>query len=96
MPGTSLPAPWQAFSQVSVAGKRCLDAGASTGGFTDVLLRRGADHVEAVDVGHGQLVPELREDNRVHVHEGMNVRYLDPADIGGACPSWWPTFPSFP
>jgi 23S rRNA (cytidine1920-2'-O)/16S rRNA (cytidine1409-2'-O)-methyltransferase len=48
-----------------------------------VLLRRGADHVEAVDVGHGQLVPELRADDRVHVHEGMNVRYLDPADIGG-------------
>ena len=71
------------FSPIDVAGKRCLDAGASTGGFTDVLLRRGADHVEAVDVGHGQLVPELRADARVHVHEGMNVRYLDPADIGG-------------
>lgn len=72
------------FESVSVAGKRCLDAGASTGGFTDVLLRRGADHVEAVDVGHDQIVPELRADPRVHVHEGMNVRYLDPAAIGGA------------
>ena len=71
------------FDRVSVAGKRCLDAGASTGGFTDVLLRRGADHVEAVDVGHDQLVPELRANPRVHVHEGMNVRYLDPEDIGG-------------
>lgn len=71
------------FDAVTVSGKRCLDAGASTGGFTDVLLRRGADHVEAVDVGHDQLVPELRGDARVHVHEGMNVRYLDPAAIGG-------------
>lgn len=72
------------FESVAVDGKRCLDAGASTGGFTDVLLRRGADHVEAVDVGHGQLVPELRADPRVHVHEGLNVRYLDPVKIGGA------------
>lgn len=72
-----------AFSQIEVGGKRCLDAGASTGGFTDVLLRRGADHVEAVDVGHGQLVAELRADARVHVHEGMNVRYLKAEDIGG-------------
>lgn len=71
------------FDSVSVTGKRCLDAGASTGGFTDVLLRRGADHVEAVDVGHDQLVPELRADPRVHVHEGMNVRYLEPGSIGG-------------
>jgi 23S rRNA (cytidine1920-2'-O)/16S rRNA (cytidine1409-2'-O)-methyltransferase len=72
-----------AFPGVSVAAKRCLDAGASTGGFTDVLLRRGADHVVAVDVGHGQLVPHLRSDPRVSVHEGMNVRYMAPADIGG-------------
>ncbi len=82
--GHKLAGALEAFSPIEVAGKRCLDAGASTGGFTDVLLRRGADHVEAVDVGHGQLVPELRNDARVHVHEGMNVRYLDPADIGGA------------
>lgn len=81
--GHKLAGALKAFSPISVAGKRCLDAGASTGGFTDVLLRRGADHVEAVDVGHGQLVAELRNDARVHVHEGMNVRYLDPADIGG-------------
>ncbi|MBV1780485.1 TlyA family RNA methyltransferase [Paeniglutamicibacter sp. ABSL32-1] len=81
--GHKLAGALAAFSLIEVAGKRCLDAGASTGGFTDVLLRRGADHVEAVDVGHGQLVPELRADARVHVHEGMNVRYLDPADIGG-------------
>lgn len=71
------------FGQVSVAGKRCLDAGASTGGFTDVLLRRGAREVVAVDVGHGQLVQALREDPRVRVHEGLNIRYLSPQDIGG-------------
>ena len=82
--GHKLAGALEAFSQIVVEGRRCLDAGASTGGFTDVLLRRGADHVEAVDVGHGQLVPELRHDPRVRVHEGMNVRYLDPADIGGA------------
>ncbi|WP_309081993.1 TlyA family RNA methyltransferase [Zhihengliuella sp.] len=71
------------YPDVVVEGRRCLDAGASTGGFTDVLLRRGAREVEAVDVGHDQIVPELRQDPRVHVHEGMNVRHLDPADIGG-------------
>jgi 23S rRNA (cytidine1920-2'-O)/16S rRNA (cytidine1409-2'-O)-methyltransferase len=59
-----------------VAGAWCLDLGASTGGFTDVLLRRGAAHVVALDVGHGQLVPELRADGRVTVIEGFNVRDL--------------------
>ena len=72
-----------AFPQVQPAGLRCLDAGASTGGFTDVLLRGGAARVVAVDVGHDQLVEVLRRDPRVDVHEGMNVRYLDPEDIGG-------------
>ena len=71
------------FPQVSVDGKRCLDAGASTGGFTDVLLRRGASNVAAVDVGHGQLVDSLRHDPRVDVHEGLNIRYMHAADIGG-------------
>jgi 23S rRNA (cytidine1920-2'-O)/16S rRNA (cytidine1409-2'-O)-methyltransferase len=61
---------------VDPAGRVCLDAGASTGGFTDVLLRRGAAQVFAVDVGHGQLVDRLRSDPRVVVHEGMNVREL--------------------
>jgi 23S rRNA (cytidine1920-2'-O)/16S rRNA (cytidine1409-2'-O)-methyltransferase len=65
-----------------VHGRRCLDAGASTGGFTDVLLRRGAQHVVAVDVGHGQLVPRLRADPRVTVHEGLNVRHLTSDDVG--------------
>ena len=81
--GHKLAGALDAFPEVSIAGKRCLDAGASTGGFTDVLLRRGAAHVVAVDVGHGQLVPHLREDPRVAVHEGLNVRYMQPADIGG-------------
>jgi len=59
-----------------VRGRTCLDAGASTGGFTDVLLRRGAAHVFAIDVGHDQLVPELRADPRVTVREGLNARHL--------------------
>lgn len=81
--GTKLDGALRAFPAVDPAGLRCLDAGASTGGFTDVLLRRGARQVAAVDVGHGQLVPQLREDPRVQVFEGMNVRYLDADAIGG-------------
>lgn len=68
---------------VSVAGKRCLDAGASTGGFTDVLLARGAREVVAVDVGYGQLVWRLRNDERVRVFDRTNVRALTPEAIGG-------------
>ncbi|MCU1518720.1 MAG: hemolysin [Pseudarthrobacter sp.] len=82
--GYKLAGALDAFPAITVAGKRCLDAGASTGGFTEVLLRRGAAHVVAVDVGHGQLVPQLRSDPRVAVHEGLNVRYMSAADIGGA------------
>ncbi|MHA7239073.1 TlyA family RNA methyltransferase [Arthrobacter sp. TMS1-12-1] len=81
--GTKLDGALRAFPDVDPAGRRCLDAGASTGGFTDVLLRRGAREVAAVDVGHGQLVQQLRDDPRVHVFEGMNVRHLEPGDIGG-------------
>ncbi|RKR13955.1 TlyA family RNA methyltransferase [Arthrobacter oryzae] len=81
--GHKLAGALDAFPAVVVAGKRCLDAGASTGGFTDVLLRRGAGHVVAVDVGHDQLVPEIRHDARVSVHEGLNVRYMTPGEIGG-------------
>lgn len=62
---------------------RCLDAGASTGGFTDVLLRRGAAHVVAVDVGYGQLAWSLQQDERVTVLDRTNVRTLGPSDIGG-------------
>jgi 23S rRNA (cytidine1920-2'-O)/16S rRNA (cytidine1409-2'-O)-methyltransferase len=61
---------------ISVAGRSCLDAGASTGGFTDVLLRRGAKAVLAVDVGYGQLAWSLRNDPRVVVMERTNVRNL--------------------
>jgi 23S rRNA (cytidine1920-2'-O)/16S rRNA (cytidine1409-2'-O)-methyltransferase len=73
-----------AFGDVVVAGRRCLDAGASTGGFTDVLLDRGAAEVVAVDVGYGQLVWRLRADDRVHVHDRTNIRTVDPDDLGGA------------
>ncbi|WP_369405210.1 TlyA family RNA methyltransferase [Sanguibacter suarezii] len=64
-----------------VSGAVCLDVGASTGGFTDVLLRRGARTVIALDVGHDQLVPELREDPRVQVMEKFNARQLTTADL---------------
>jgi 23S rRNA (cytidine1920-2'-O)/16S rRNA (cytidine1409-2'-O)-methyltransferase len=66
-----------------VTGKRCLDAGASTGGFTDVLLRAGARQVVVVDVGYGQLVWELRNDPRVVVVDRTNVRELTLDQIGG-------------
>jgi 23S rRNA (cytidine1920-2'-O)/16S rRNA (cytidine1409-2'-O)-methyltransferase len=67
--------------QTLVRGRRALDAGASTGGFTDVLLRRGAAHVVAVDVGYGQLAWPLRTDERVTVMDRTNVRHLSPADL---------------
>ncbi len=81
--GTKLDGALRAFPDVDPTGERCLDAGASTGGFTDVLLRRGAREVAAVDVGHGQLVQPLRDDPRVLVFEGMNIRHLRAEDIGG-------------
>ena len=68
-------------SGTEVAGCRALDAGASTGGFTQVLLARGAEHVTAVDVGHGQLAEPVASDPRVTSHEGLNLRDLTPAHV---------------
>ncbi|MEH3068204.1 MAG: TlyA family RNA methyltransferase [Aeromicrobium erythreum] len=69
---------------LQLQGRRVLDAGASTGGFTDVLLRRDVREVVAVDVGYGQLVWRLRDDPRVQVHDRTNVRSLTREDVGGA------------
>jgi len=69
---------------LAVSGRRCLDAGASTGGFTDVLLNRGAREVAAVDVGYGQLIWRLQNDERVRIFDRTNVRALEPDGIGGA------------
>lgn len=79
--GLKLDHALQHFS-LSPAGRVCLDVGASTGGFTDVLLTRGATRVHAVDVGHGQLAWKLRTDPRVVVHEKTNARYLTAEAIG--------------
>jgi 23S rRNA (cytidine1920-2'-O)/16S rRNA (cytidine1409-2'-O)-methyltransferase len=68
---------------IDVAGRLALDIGASTGGFTDVLLQRGARHVIALDVGHNQLHWRLRSDPRVTVLEGVNARALSRADLPG-------------
>jgi 23S rRNA (cytidine1920-2'-O)/16S rRNA (cytidine1409-2'-O)-methyltransferase len=80
--GDKLDAALDVFG-LDVVGTRGLDAGASTGGFTDCLLQRGARQVIAVDVGHGQLHPRLRGDDRVVVMERTNVRSLTPEAIGG-------------
>jgi 23S rRNA (cytidine1920-2'-O)/16S rRNA (cytidine1409-2'-O)-methyltransferase len=68
---------------IDVQGQRALDAGASTGGFTDCLLQRGAAQVVAVDVGHGQLHERLRADPRVVVRERLDIRRIGPDDLGG-------------
>jgi 23S rRNA (cytidine1920-2'-O)/16S rRNA (cytidine1409-2'-O)-methyltransferase len=81
--GEKLDAALERFD-VDVAGRRCLDAGASTGGFTDCLLQRGAAAVVCVDVGYGQLHEKLRADPRVAVRERTDVRSLDRDDTGGA------------
>jgi 23S rRNA (cytidine1920-2'-O)/16S rRNA (cytidine1409-2'-O)-methyltransferase len=81
--GQKLAGALAAFPGLVVAGRRCLDAGASTGGFTDVLLRRGAAEVVAVDVGYGQLAWALRSDDRVRVLDRTNARALTPEQIGG-------------
>jgi 23S rRNA (cytidine1920-2'-O)/16S rRNA (cytidine1409-2'-O)-methyltransferase len=80
--GEKLDAALDAFG-VDVSGLSVLDAGASTGGFTDCLLQRGATSVVAVDVGRGQLHHRLRGDPRVTVLEGTNLRHVTVADVGG-------------
>jgi len=87
--GLKLDAALSHFAIV-VQGKRALDAGASTGGFTDCLLQRGAAHVYAVDVGHGQLHPAIRTDQRVTVLEHTNARTLTAADLRAADPAYEP------
>jgi 23S rRNA (cytidine1920-2'-O)/16S rRNA (cytidine1409-2'-O)-methyltransferase len=81
--GVKLAGALDAFA-VEVAGRVALDAGASTGGFTDCLLQRGAERVHAVDVGRGQLAWSLRQDPRVVVYERTNVRTIDAARLGEA------------
>jgi 23S rRNA (cytidine1920-2'-O)/16S rRNA (cytidine1409-2'-O)-methyltransferase len=80
--GVKLAHALEAFG-IAVAGREALDIGASTGGFTDVLLRRGARRVVALDVGHGQLDWRLRNDPRVLVIERLNARSLRPSDLPG-------------
>lgn len=75
--GHKLAGALDAFKELKVEGRIALDAGASTGGFTDVLLKRGAKKVIAVDVGYGQLAWELRQDSRVEIHDRTNVRALN-------------------
>jgi 23S rRNA (cytidine1920-2'-O)/16S rRNA (cytidine1409-2'-O)-methyltransferase len=82
--GRKLAGALAAFTDLAVAGRRCLDAGASTGGFTDVLLRAGAEHVVAVDVGYGQLAWPLRSDPRVTVLDRVNVRQLTAVQVAPA------------
>lgn len=79
--GEKLDAALERFA-VPVQGRRAYDLGASTGGFTDCLIQRGATSVVAVDVGYGQLHERLRADPRVEVHERTNVRSLRPGDLG--------------
>lgn len=74
--GLKLKGALDAFGGLEVVGKTCLDVGASTGGFTDVLLRHGASKVVAIDVGHEQFAPELLENPRVQSFEGINAREI--------------------
>lgn len=80
--GLKLEAALDAFS-FDIAGRTALDIGASTGGFTEVLLRKGARHVVAVDVGHGQMHPRIQNDPRVTTIEGLNAREMTIDDLRG-------------
>ncbi|MEX2419014.1 MAG: TlyA family RNA methyltransferase [Acidimicrobiia bacterium] len=79
--GAKLEAALEGFG-IEVAGRHALDVGASTGGFTDVLLHRGAASVVALDVGYGQLISRLATDSRVRVADRLNFRTVDPSDLG--------------
>lgn len=79
--GHKLAGALDAFADIDVTGKLCLDVGASTGGFTEVLLRRGAVRVVALDVGHGQIVPELARNRKVVNLENFNARELSPETL---------------
>lgn len=72
------------YWKIEVGGRSCLDVGASTGGFTDCLLQRGAAHVTAVDTGFGQIAMKLRNDPRVHLRERTNARLLEPGALAQA------------
>ncbi len=80
--GEKLDAALDRFA-VNPAGRRVIDVGSSTGGFTDCVLQRGAKETVAIDVGRNQLHEKLRADERVAVHEQTNVRYTSPDDVGG-------------
>jgi 23S rRNA (cytidine1920-2'-O)/16S rRNA (cytidine1409-2'-O)-methyltransferase len=71
---------------IEIAGRTCLDVGQSTGGFTDLLLQRGADKVVGIDVGHGQLAAALRGDPRVIAYEGLNARDVSGSEFAAAWP----------
>jgi 23S rRNA (cytidine1920-2'-O)/16S rRNA (cytidine1409-2'-O)-methyltransferase len=79
--GFKLERALEAF-QIDITGRACLDVGTSTGGFTDCLLQHGAAKVHAVDTGAGQIDWKLRTNPRVCLHERINARYLEPAEIG--------------
>lgn len=79
--GHKLQGALEAFNQ-GVEDFRCLDIGASTGGFTDCLLQAGATEVTCVDVGYGDLAWKLRQDSRVHLFERTNIKHADPRDLG--------------
>lgn len=82
--GHKLAKALDSFGALEIVGKQALDVGASTGGFTDVLLRRGASKVIAIDVGHDQIVPELLGNPRVTSIEGFNARELSPESLADA------------
>ena len=80
--GLKLESALKHWGVIDVSGKRCLDVGASTGGFTDCLLQHGAQRVIAVDTGYGQIDFRLRSDTRVRLLEKTNARYLKAEDVG--------------